>query len=181
MANTILSSILGSTSFKLIDFRNGPVNLTGLSVIENSIVFDGKLFKNQKEDGSYVVDGKINMPISVDVSVIVQSVDGADTINRILKDRTTIYTIVARGITINNLMCENQQVSLSSNMLSAAPFRLSFKEIMLQTVENPATKQDADSSIVDKGISYLKEAKQSVTDLAGTVIDKASSIVSGLF
>jgi len=180
MANTILSSILGSTNFKLIDFRNGPVTLTGLSVIENSIVFDGKLFKNQKEDGSYVVDGKINMPITLDVSVIVQTVDGAEIINRILKDRSTIYTIVARGITINNLMCENQQLSLGPNMLSAAPFRLSFKEVMLQAVDNPATKQDADSSIVDKGISYLKEAKQNVTQLANSAIDKASSALSGL-
>ena len=178
---SVIQSLFGGKSFRLIDYKTGPVSLSGLSVIDVQIKFNGKLFKNQTETGGFIVDGKIKLPITIDITCIVQTTAGAETLNRILKDRTTIYTIRSRGLTVDNLLCANEQISMSPDILSAAPFSLSFKELRLQQETQLITKQDADSSIVDKGISYLKDAKNTVSDLAGDVIDKAKSTISGLF
>ncbi len=174
MANSILSAIAASQNLKLTDILKGPVSLSGLSIMDVSIKFPGKLFKNQKEDGGFIVDGKIRNPITIEISCIVQTEDAADRINTILKDRETMYTIVSRGVTINNLLCSNEQIEFSSEMLSAAPFNLTFKEFMLQELSQPITKQDADSTIIDKGIAYLKQTKDSVETYF-------SNITSGLF
>lgn len=180
MANDLISYVFGSSRFKITDFRTGPVSLTGLSVIDVKIKFPGKLFKNAKEDGGFIVDGKIRLPIEIEVTVIVQTVDAAERITQILKNRDTLYSITTRGLIIDNMMCSNQQITLSPDMLSAAPYRLSFRELPLERTEVIVTKQQADSSIIDKGIAYVKETTTTVTNFAQESISKVKSSISGL-
>ncbi|QDH49603.1 hypothetical protein KYLE_47 [Pantoea phage Kyle] len=181
MANDLISYIFGPGQFKLTDFKAGPVSLAGLSIIDVTIIMNGKLFKNPKEDGGFIVDGKIRTPVEVNVTVIVQTVDGAERINSILKNRDTIYSLTSRGVIIDNLLCTNQQITMSSDVLSAAPYRLTFRELPLQRTVQPTTLQPADSSIIDKGIAYVKETTDSVTSMANSAINKVKTSITGLF
>lgn len=181
MALDAITALLGSSSFKIVDFLSGPVNLSGLKVLDVRIKFEGKVFKNQREDGSFIVDGKMLMPTTIDVSVLIQTVDAAEQVNRILKDRKSLYTIYSRGLIINNLLCVNNQVSMNPEILSSSPFRLSFKEVPLQQEDQPETRQDADSTTIDKGIAYLKEVGTDAVEFAQNTYDKVKSSISGIF
>lgn len=177
MPQDIIASYLSNSNFTLTSLNLGQVSTNGIAVLAVKIKLESKLFRNQREDGSYIVDGRILLPTSVDAEVVVQSKSAVDTVNRILKDRSTIYTINTRGLIFNNMVCVNEQITQNAENLSSSPFHLVFREILLQEEATPKTMQDADSTALDRGIAYLKETTNTVTNLVTDIKNK----ITGFF
>lgn len=172
MALDFIASFLSSSQFSITSLNLGPVFIDGVGVLGVSIKLDSKLFRNQREDGSYIVDGRILLPTTIDVEFVVQNQSAFDSIDQMLKDRSTIYTIKSRGLIFNNMVCTTEQIAQSPDNISSSPVHLVFREILLQNDAVPKTRQAADSTAIDRGISYLKDTTKQVTDLAGEVFNK---------
>lgn len=177
MALDLISFGLGTSKFTITSFNLGPVSTLGWSILGVRIKLKSKLFKNQREDGSYIVDGRMLNPTELTVTLVAQSKSAVDTINSMLKDRSTVYTITTRGITFSNMLLQNQALSQSADNISSQPINLIFKQLMTEDVDLPTTRQLADSSVIDRGIAYVKETAESVTSLASNVLSK----VKGFF
>lgn len=177
MAIDLVTFSLANRQFSINSLNLGPLSTNGMAIIAVKGKYDSKLFRNQREDGSYIVDGRVKVPTTINVDMIVQTKSAADIINRMILDRSTLYTLKTRGLIFNNFALQNQQLIQNAENISAQPVTLTFKQIMLQEEEIIQTVQDADSTTIERGIAYLKETKDTVTDL----FNKAKDAITGLF
>lgn len=176
MAIDLLSFGLGNQSFKINSFNLGAVSTIGWAIVNVRIKLSSKLFRNQREDGSYIVDGRVLLPTQITVSVIAQSKSAMDTINSILKDRTTIYTINTRGLIFTSMVLQNENINQSADNTSSQPVQLVFRQILSQEEVLPQTRQVGDSSVIDRGIAYIKETTTTVTQTATKIASKIGGV-----
>ncbi len=177
MAIDLVTFSLANRQFSINSLNLGPQSTNGMAILAVKGKYDSKLFRNQREDGSYIVDGRIRLPVTVNVDMIVQTKSAADIINRMILDRSTLYTVKTRGLIFNNLSLQNQQIIQNADNISSQPVTLTFKEIISQEEEIIQTIQDADSTTIERGIAYLKETKDTVVDL----FNEAKKKITGLF
>lgn len=177
MAIDLVTFSLANRQFSINSLNLGSISTNGMAILAVKVKYDSKLFRNQREDGSYIVDGRIKLPNTINVDIVVQTKSAADIINRMILDRTTLYTVKTRGLIFNNLTLQNQQIIQNADNISSQPVTLTFKQILSQEQEIIQTIQDADSTTIERGIAYLKETKETVSDL----FDKAKKSISGLF
>jgi hypothetical protein len=64
---------------------------------------------------------------------------------------------------------ESENVSQSSEVLSAAPIHLTFKQMLVQNQDPVVFAQAADSSLIDRGMAILSDAGDTVSSLAGRI------------
>lgn len=180
MANEIISAILPSTSFKLVNTQTGDVPLRGIGIVSANIRLQSKLLRSQREDGKYIAHGRVLTPTIIDVDVIIQTIDGLETIQELMRDIEGLYTLVTRGISFINMRMASESFSQTADMTSASPIRLSFKQAFLENDARPICKQAADSSALDAGITSIYDAAADVSDFISSISNQLFSDVGGV-
>lgn len=173
MANSILNSLVGQSSFKLYS-SDGRSVLSGVKVTRVVARFSGRLLKNIGEDGTPIIDTKIILPIEITVTGYADSQDAVSKINAILEDINGVYRLYSRGLYFERLTLASERLTQSSKVLSATPVDLVFNGIMRQDNIVPVTSQAGDSDTVIGGIVNTVEQD------AEAAASKISSIVSSV-
>lgn len=172
MADNILSVFFDKAMFVIGGF--GGSKATALKISKVSAKFVSMPMRHMKEDGTTVVDVRILKPTTVVVETMCPDLDTQKQVNDILMDRNNFYFITSKGLVIDNLMLDHEQIRQTAEVLSASPISLSFKQVITPTIE--VTAQSADSSLLNRGMMALNSATQTVTGL----YSKASSAISSL-
>ena len=170
MANTLVGLLLPVNALTIVSDLSGQINLIGVGVTSVNIRLSSKLLQNQREDGVKIVHGRVIVPTVINIDVIVQTIDGIETLNQIYKDIDGTYTITSRGIKNNNMRLMTQQISQSPEVISASPIRLIFKQAFMDGDERAICQQAPDSSVLDAGISSVREAANDATVFIQNII-----------
>lgn len=181
MANTILSSLLSSPSLAITSDNSSIDVASNLGVSKVVLKLRARIFKHKQEDGSTIVDARVTEPKIVEIDLFVKTLDDIAMINYARNDRSGTYTIKSRGLVLKRMMMYEGNVKQTSEMISASPVHLVFKELLTQNLTNVGPKvvaQPANSTLIDKGIQTLSEAKQTVTGLADQV-KSAAGVAAG--
>lgn len=179
MANGIIGIILPKNSFKLTSSISGAINIQGLGVSSVNIKLQSKVLRNVREDGVSIVHGRVITPTTIEVDVVIQTIDGIERLNDIMRDIEGTYDITSRGITIRNMRMSSEAIEQTPTMMSASPIRLSFKQALLQNDSQPICLQAADSSVLDAGITSINDAIESASEFANSMIERATSVLQG--
>jgi hypothetical protein len=181
MSNSLAQYVTFGSSFSLTNFVSGSISLSGIYIQRVTMHLSSSLFDNRREDGTSIVDARVLLPTSIDVDVICGTIDAVEKINNILKDINSIYTITSKGLTFQNLTLKNNSIIQSPDVLSASPIKLSFQQRLLQNNNNPTCAQTGDASIIDNGITNLKNNLNSATNSIESAATSVSSFTSNLF
>jgi hypothetical protein len=150
----ILSHLITPAMFTI----NGGIDAASLKISKVNIKYTSKPMRHMKEDGSTIVDARIIQPVHVEVEGFCPDLDTQNQVNNIMLNRDILYNIDSKGLHIRNMMLEGETVSQTSQVLSAAPVKLSFKEVLVRNVIPIVTGQSGDASLVDHGMSAVKDA-----------------------
>lgn len=180
MPNNILSSLFSKSALVITNTTNATVVAKNLKVRKVSIKLTSKVMRHQQEDGSTIVDSKILMPLRLDIESFVPDIDTLTQVNQIILDRESIYTLSSKGLVMSHMMAEGTNLKQGSEMLSATPARITFKQLLVKDITPVICKQSGDSSIIDRGIAALEDAKQTVTDMVNKVGNAVNDFVGSL-
>lgn len=178
MANSIFNQFLGSEKLIITNKVSNSQVISGVSVAEVNIKFSAQLLKNIREDGSPIIDGKIILPCVVQIKLYCTKIDDVEAINVLLNDINVLYSMSTRGIFIDNVMLERDELSQTSAVISAVPINLSFKQVLLGEDTAPVVKQTPDSNTIIGGIRQT--VTSTVSDLEA-ITDKFVSAASRIF
>ena len=174
MADSILSSLLSRAALSIVNDVSGKDVAGSINVKKVEVRYGAKPMRHMKEDGSSVVDTKVIEPVVVSLDVICGTIDQMNVVNDLLKDRTSTYTVTTKGLVINLMMADDFSVNQSPDMLSANPVRLTFKQLIRQSViSTPVVEQQADASVFERGIQSAKAVTFPVTNAFQNVIPTA--------
>ena len=165
MANSIISTLLGSSPFAVYNQSTKSTTTFDVKVVTASIKLSAEPQRQMLEDGSTLTDSKTVRPTRMSVDVICPDINVLDQVNSIMGDRTSLYQITSRGLIFPNLMVDSEFLRQSPDMLSATPVRMSFKQILIENVSPVIFANKSDSSVIERGISALNKATDSVTSL----------------
>lgn len=165
MANSILSTLLGSSPFVVYNQSTKSTTTFDVKVVTVSIKLSAEPQRQMLEDGSTRTDSKTVRPTRMAVDVICADLNVLEQVNSIMGDRTSLYQITSRGLIFPNFMVDSEFIRQSPDMLSATPVRMSFKQILIENVSPVIFANKSDSSVIERGIAALNKAKESVSDL----------------
>jgi hypothetical protein len=178
MANSILSSALSQTSFKVINVYTNVPTLQNLKIIRVRMRYAAKNLSHIMEDGSYEVDSRIILPMACEVTCICPDIDTQSQIITILKDCSAFYVITTKGMILENMVVDEESIEQTPKVLSASPITLRFKQVLVGNVSPVYFAQPADSSVIDHGFALLHSATSAVNNLYSSVSSYASSAAS---
>ena len=176
MANSILSSLFSKTSFRA-ETMAGVQVIRGIKIKKVSARFTSSVPRHMREDGVSIVDTRIIKGAVITVEAICPSIDEVEQVIALAADRETLYRVTSKGVVFDNVMVQATSNMQSQEMLSSAPFQITFKQLLLQNVLPVAVSQAADSTTVDRGIQILNSARETAQNLAESV----KSRITGLF
>jgi hypothetical protein len=181
MANTsIVSSLFSQVRFTVVN-SDGQKLSAKLNVSRVVMRLQSKLMRHSLEAGNTIVDARIIMPSTIDVDVFCSTLDDVAAVNSLLQNRTQLFTLTSKGLVFGSMMLDNEQLHQASEMLSAVPIHLSFKEVLVQNTPPVLFQQPADSSLIGRGFLALKTAEGNVSDLISSIKSSAISAVSRFF
>jgi len=164
-----LSSIFSSPMMRITNKTNGIDVLIPIRTLKTSLKFSSKTAKHMMEDGSSKVDQRILMPVGVDIEMIAPSQDVLLQVNETLLDRSSTYTVQSRGIILDNMRVDYEGIDQNPKNISSTPLKLSFMEMMYQGSNAVAFANAADSSVIDRGMSVIAKAVDSVNSISEKV------------
>lgn len=176
MANSIVSTLLGTNPFVIYNQSTKATTNLEVKVVNVSIKLSAEPQRQTMEDGSTKTDSKTVRPIRMTADVICPDINALTQVNSILSDRSSLYQITSRGLIFQNMMVDSEFIRQAPDMLSATPVRMSFKQILIENVSPIIFANQSDSSIIERGISALNKATETVTDLFGKVSTAISNI-----
>lgn len=184
MAGSILSSLFSTTQFTVVATDNS-VKLSKLKVAKTSFKYTSRPHRSIKEDGSTVVDAKVVLQTALSITVYCETQDDLRQINNLLQNRGKLFSIYSKGIIIENVVMDSEDVKQSAEVTSAYPIELKFTEIIVQNKKPIIVKQSADSNGISAGLaSITTQATQTVSGLVSAVKASAADLsrqVIGVF
>lgn len=168
----IVSSFFSSAAFKLKNSTTGATAAEGLRVSRVHIRLPSTPMRHMKEDGSTIIDSRIIQPTSVQMEAYCETLDSFSKLNAVLLDRSTFYSIASKGLSFDNMLLENEQVSQSQDVISALPVKLSFKQVLTKKITPIVFAQSADASLISRGMNLLSTAQTSVAGLFSSISSK---------
>lgn len=172
MATNFISSFFSSAAFKLTNSTTGATAADGLKVSRVHIKLSSIPMRHMKEDGSTIIDSRIIQPTSVQMEAFCETLESFAKLNAVALDRSTFYSITSKGLTFENMLLENEQISQNPEVMSALPVKLSFKQVLTKSVKPIVFSQSADASLISRGMNLLSTAKTSATDLFNSISSK---------
>lgn len=165
MASNIFSGLLSPSAFIIRDEEDGTIQVKGLKVVRVQIHLNSTAHRHMKEDGTTIVDSRVIQPSTATVEAICPDADTLKQVNNLLLDRANFYSISSKGVILNNMMAEAEQISQTPDMTSAVPIRLSLRQVVSKNTDPLIVAQSSDSTLVDRGMSLLSNATKTVTDV----------------
>lgn len=184
MAGSILASLLSRSKFVVTNAATGDVVLSGLKIKRVDIQLISRVPRHMREDGTTISDTRIIEPSIVTARVICPTINDVEAVISVMNDRQNLYTIKSKGIVMNNMMVHATSTEQSAEMLSAAPFQITFRELLQETANPAACAQAADSDSQNQGIQIAPVSPSNVANLFTTVsnnINNAISKIAGSF
>lgn len=169
MAGSILSSLLSKPQFVITNSTTGAAVMTGVKVKKASIQLAAFIPRHMREDGSTITDTRVIRPTMLVVELIAPTIDDVEDVTTVMNDRQNLYGISSKGLVFANMMAMNIGVKQNSDMLSAAPFQMVFKELLQENVNPVICAQGGDSDSQDSGIQILNNITNGVGSLVTTV------------
>ena len=169
MANSIISSFLAQSPFSIKNSQSGTVMANGLRILRVSIKLSSAPMRHMKEDGTSIVDFRILQPSSVSIDAFCPDASTIDQVTNLLVDRSNLYTITSKGVILDQMMVDVEQIKQSPDIMSSTPIRITFKSILTKNAKPVVTAQSANSSLIDRGMTILNQATTTVTDLFSSV------------
>lgn len=180
MAANILASLFSTAAFKISRGVSEKGIATNLKVIKITVKLSSAAMRHANEDGTTTTDVRIIKPTSIAIDAYCPDLDTISQVNSIIMDREAQYSISTRGVSFNNLLAINENARQTPEVLTATPIRLSFKSVPSDMKPPVILGQAADSSIVNRGMLLVNQAKQNVTDLSAKVktgVDKIKGML----
>lgn len=170
MASNILSSFLAQSAFAIrSESVSGAAVAKNLKISRIQIKLSAKAMRHMLEDGTTVVDSRIIQPSSMNIESFCPDQDTLNQVNNLLNDRSNFYSVSSKGIVLNQMMIDNEQIRQSPEFMSATPIRISFKQVLTKYTEPVIVSQSTDSSLIDRGMTIISTASKSVSDLYNSI------------
>lgn len=176
MANNIISTLLGSNPFVVYNQSTKVTVRLDVKVVRLSAKFTAEPQRQIMEDGTTRTDSKTVRPAKLTVDVICPDVNSLKQVNDILVDRGSLYQITSRGLIFGNFMVDSEFLNQTPEMLSATPIRMAFKQILIENVSPVIFANQADATIIERGIAAVTKVKDTAVELYG----KAAAAVGNL-
>lgn len=165
MIGDIVSTLLGFQSFSIFNVSTKTAFDLKVKVVKSYASFTAEPHRQMQEDGETIIDSKTIKPARLSFDVICPDVNVLSQVNKILLDRSSIFNIKSRGISFASFMVDSNFLSQSPEMLISTPIRMSFKQILIENTVPIIFANQADASIVDRGIAEVSAAANSVSEL----------------
>ena|SRR5271165_7003574 len=175
MAASILSSPTSKVSFSILNEMKYTYALPNLKILAVKIRYSSNNMRHRMENGSYLVDSRIIIPMTIDVTALCPDINTQNQLTIIFTDRSNLYTITTKSIVFEHMMVNQEGLDQTAEIMSATPIKLRFKQILGQGTNPVLSAQSADSSSVDQGYVYLSQAAQSVTGLFSSAYQSAAA------
>lgn len=151
MANTILSGLFSKGSARIVNATSGGVVCVNLKIVEADIELTATVFKHKMEDGQIQADARVQEPAEVHVSAFVPDYFTLDEVNKVLRDRNAYYNLIIKDVVWMTLVCANEEMEQSAEVINATPITLSFKEIIKAVSTDKPAEQNADENTRQRG------------------------------
>lgn len=186
MANSILSSILNASQFRVYDDRNGDqiwkslailsVNINSESAnsqkpLSNVQFSEGETFF--KLQGTDVESSKIIRPSMIKVVGMVPDITTMEAIISAWENVFLTFTVMSRGVIADGMTITNVTVDQSAEYISADRITIEFEQVALPSIDGFNPSQQADKSSVGLRI----QTPASVLDTAMSVYNRVTSFV----
>lgn len=180
MPSNILSSLLSKPSLSLVSSLTGIDTAATLKVKSVRIKYTSRVMRHMREDGTSIVDVRIIQPTGAELEIFCQTLDDLAIVNSVILDRSGVYTMKSRGLIVQNMMAEGEQIKQSADMISASPVRLTLSQLITQDAQlvTPQVAQPADSSVIDQGIQSLNTVVSGVQGLVANVQTTVQGLIS---
>jgi hypothetical protein len=169
MSSSILSSLLSKSQFTVANADTGEQVITGVKIKRVVMRYLASIPRHMREDGTSIVDTRIIRPSIMAVDLICPTLDDVTQLTALVEDRQNLYTITSKGIVFNNMMAQSSINTQNSEMLSAAPYRVFFKELLRQGVDPVVCANAGDSDTVDGGFQIISSVSNTVSGLYSSV------------
>jgi hypothetical protein len=180
MPQTILSSALSSPSLAVTSDQTA-INVSQACGVSKVVIrLRSRIFRHKREDGTTIVDARVNEPKQVEISVFTPTLDALAMLNSALLDRGSTYTVKSRGLVFTSMMMDEANVKQTAEMISASPVVFTMKELLTQdgSTATQTVAQPADSTLLDRGIQQMNTAVATVQSLAAQIQATVGSTVS---
>jgi hypothetical protein len=179
MSSSILASLLSKSQFTVANAATGAKTITGVKIKRVVMRYLATIPRHMREDGTCIVDTRIIRPSVMAVDVICPTLDDVTQLIALINDRENLYTITSKGIVFKNMMAQSSTNNQSPEMLSAAPYRVFFKELLQQGVDPVVCANAGDSDTVDGGFQIISAVSNTVNGLYNSVVNSSTGLFSG--
>jgi hypothetical protein len=125
--------------------------------------------RHHMEDGSLFIDTRVPRPNIMTIQIFCPNLDAVNQVNAVMANRHSLYTIKSRGLSFRSMKLNSMAPEQTPKVLSATPMTLEFRQIIVQNVAPVLFRQASDSKLVDRGISLIEDAKESVLGVVDSV------------
>ncbi|USN16323.1 hypothetical protein PLUTO_00070 [Luteibacter phage vB_LflM-Pluto] len=179
MAGFILASLFSRPSLSIVNASTGETVARSLNVIRVSYRYTSVPLRHQLENGSSKVDARTILPSGIFIDAICPDLDTVSQVVDLMNDRSNLYTVTSKGLVLRNMMAQATQAKQNAEVLSAAPFRIVFKQILVENEQPVVCAQASDSSVIDRGIQLVSNAAENVSTLYNNVTNRISGLIGG--
>lgn len=167
MATNLTTSLFSQAALVIKNATTpGKAIAPSLKPIRVNMKFTSMPMRHMKEDGSTIVDVRIIHPTTITIDAYCPDLDTATQINNLLLDRSSFYSISSKGLFVDQVMLDGEQIKQSPDVMSATPIRLAFKQVLTEETQPIVFAQSTDASLIDRGMTLLNKATNSATNLA---------------
>jgi hypothetical protein len=167
MPNSIASSIFAQAALVIKNSTTpGKAIATNLKPIRVHIRFTSTPMRHMKEDGTTIVDARMIQPTNITIDAYCPDLSTADQVNSILVDRSSFYSVSSKGLFVDQLMVDGEQIKQSPDATSATPTKITFKQVLTKNTQPIVFAQSTDATMIDRGMTLLNGAAGSATSLA---------------
>lgn len=178
MATNIITTIFSKPSLSIMNMATGEVVAKNLKVVKGSFRMSAETMRHQMEDGTTEVDTRVIKAATAIFDVICPDLNTLAQVNSVMLDLSSIFQVTSRGLIFQSLRVDAQGIKQTSEMLSATPVRLSFKQALIENKDPVIFVNSADSSLIDRGIAMLDNAKETVADLYNKTSSSITTFLS---
>ena len=169
MALDLLSSFLAPSALVIKDSESGSIQVRNLKVVRVHVKLASSAMKHMREDGSTIVDCRIIQPATINIEAFCPDEATVNQLNNLLNDRANFYSVSSKGVILNNMMVEANQIRQTPDVMSAAPVRIAFRQVISKNVKPLIVAQSSDSTLTDRGMALLGSTTQTVTGIYGKI------------
>lgn len=165
MANNLLSTLTSASPFVVYNQSTKQTMTLEIKVVKVMAKYTAEPQRQTMEDGTTRTDSKTPRPAKLNVDVICPNINSLKQVNNILADRASLFQINSRGLIFPNFMVDSAFINQTPEMLSATPIRLAFKQMLIENISPVIFANQADSTVIERGIAAISKAAGSVSDL----------------